>query len=62
MAASTELREADQAARIAILNKIAKEVDAGSYNIVQLAQAYNYVTQSAAPHDPEAKSRVGGFA
>lgn len=61
MAVSSEIREADQATRIAILNKIATEVENGTYNIVDLAKAYNLVTQSDAPHDP-AKTRVGGFA
>jgi hypothetical protein len=59
VAVSPEIREADKEARIAILNKITKEVEHGTYTIVDLAKAYNYVTTTDAPHEP---SKVGGFA
>ena len=61
MAVAPEVRDADKEARVALLNKITKEVDGGSYNLLDLAKAYNLVTASDAPSDP-AKVRTGGFA
>ena len=52
MAVSKEVREADQATRIALLNDIKDEIGGGQYSILDLAKAYNYVTQNEAPREP----------
>lgn len=54
LAVSSEIREADQAARVALLNKITEAAAEAEHVsvLVDLAQAYNLVTQTAAPRDP----------
>jgi hypothetical protein len=63
MAVSSEVREAEQEARIALLKQITADVakDPHINVLLQLAQAYNLVTANDAPHDPS-KTRAGGFA
>lgn len=62
MAVSPEIRDADKAARIAILNQITEFTpQANLAALVELAKAYNLVTANDAPSDP-AKVRAGGFA
>jgi hypothetical protein len=52
MAVSKEVRESEQATRIALLEGIKKEIGAGTYNLIDLAKAYNFVTQTDAPKEP----------
>lgn len=63
MAVSQEIRDAEKSARIALLNAIEKNLPgSGAPQILQLAQAYNAVTSTDAPRDPQKPGRVGGFA
>lgn len=62
MAVAPEIRDAEKAARIALLEAITEFVpNANSAVLVELAKAYNLVTATDAPSDTS-KVRVGGFA
>ncbi|MDQ0756087.1 hypothetical protein [Arthrobacter sp. B3I4] len=52
MAVSSEIREADKVARIALLNQIAEFTpQANLAGVVELAKAYNFVTANDAPQE-----------
>lgn len=60
MAISPDIKEADKEARIALLKKIAEEVqgDPTVDTLYTLAQAYNLVTENDAPQEA-ARTRIG---
>jgi hypothetical protein len=50
---SPDIRDADKAARIALLTAIAEFApEANVANLVELSKAYNFVTTNVAPQDP----------